>query len=200
MKNVVKTTALLGLAGVLGLTNPARAEEGPGDFGYTVLRLKGSQKVLLSCPKSSAAKLVVRIKDAEGHLLHTETLRGTQDQARVYNVAGLNADKLVFEVSADNVVKTREVALKGMPEAGFVMKVAAAGQKGYAHLSYFNNFDNAPVNIRVADQQGREVYNGTTTAEDYYRFFDFKKLAEGTYTFTLSYGGQSFTESFELKF
>ncbi|MCU0448244.1 MAG: hypothetical protein MUC97_00170 [Bernardetiaceae bacterium] len=200
MKNVVKTTALLGLAGVLGLTNPARAEEGPGDFGYTVLRLKGSQKVLLSCPKSGAAKLVVRIKDEQGHLLHTETLRGTKDQARVYNLANVNADKLVFEVTANDVVKTREVALKGMPETGFVMKVTAAGQKGYAHLSYFNNFDNAPVGIRVVDQQGREVYNGVTTAEDYYRFFDFKKLAEGTYTFVLTHGSQEFSESFELKF
>jgi hypothetical protein len=198
MKTVQKTSVMLGLAGVLGLANVALGQEAL-TANYTVLPLKNTSRVLFSCPKNNAAKMKVSIKDGEGQLLHTETLRGGADMARVYDLSNVQAKKFVFEVSADGqAANTREVTIKGMPETNLVMRVSAAGGEGFAHLSYFNNFDNATVHIRVTDAQGEEVHSSYTTSEDYYRFFDMSKLPAGKYTFVLTTGNQEVKETFEL--
>jgi hypothetical protein len=196
MKNVLKTTMTLGLAGMLGLANAALAQDGPT---YSVLPLKKSSRVLFSLPKNNAAKVKLNIKDSEGQLLHTETMKGGQDLAKVYDLSKVKPGKYVFEVVADGqAATTREVVPQGMPEAGLVMRVSAAGGQGYAHLSYFNNFDNATVGIRVLNAAGEEVHNSYSTSEDYYKFFNFSKMAAGKYTFVLTSGSQEVKQVFEL--
>ncbi len=198
MKTSIKISVMLGLAGVLGLTNAALGQDRPAT-NYTVLPLKQSSRVLFSCPKNGASQMKVSIKDNEGQLLHTEMIEGGQDVARVYNLRNVKADRYVFEVSADGQkASTREVVMLGMPETNLVMRVSAAGGQGFAHLSYFNNFDIETVNIQVLDAKGEEVHSSFTTSEDYYRFFDLNKLPAGKYTFVLTAGKQEVKETFEL--
>jgi hypothetical protein len=190
MKKLIQATLVLaaGMAVV-----PLWAADGPK---FNVAAVKNAEKVIFACDNAASEKLVLKIKDKAGNVVHQETI--TQPTARLYDVSLLGKGAYQFELISKDGTTTKSVEVRGKDASTLVMNVTEGAQKGLFHLAYFQNFAKERVDIRIFNEKGDELYNGNSTAEDFYRFFDLTKQPSGNYTFTITCGEQVISQTVHI--
>lgn len=190
MKKLIQAALVLaaGMAVV-----PLWAADGPK---FNVAAVKNAEKVIFACDNAAGEKLVLKIKDQTGKIVHQETI--AQSAARLYDVSLLGKGAYQFELIGKDGVTTQLVEVRGKDTAKLVMNVTEGAQKGLFHLAYFQNFAKEKVDISILNEKGEEVYNGSSTAEDFYRFFDLTKQPSGNYTFTITCGEQVISQTVRI--
>jgi hypothetical protein len=172
---------------------PLWAADGPR---FNVAAVKNAEKVIFTCENVAGEKLVLKIKDQTGKVVHQETI--TQPTARLYDVSPLGKGAYQFELIGKGGVTTQQVEVRGKDAATLIMSVTESAQKGLFHLAYFQNFAKEKVDIRIFNEKGDEIYQGYSTAEDFYRFFDLTKQPSGNYTFTITCGEQVISQTVRI--
>ncbi|WP_448520484.1 hypothetical protein [Rhodoflexus sp.] len=172
---------------------PLWAADGPR---FNVAAVKNAEKVVFACDNSAGEKLVLKIRDKEGNVVHQETI--VQSAARLYDVSMLGKGSYRFELVGKNGVTSRMVEVSGKEANNLVMNVTEGAQKGMFHLAYFQNFAQEKVYIRIFNEKGDEIYSGSSTAEDFSRFFNLSKQPSGNYTFTITCGEQVLSQTIRI--
>lgn len=171
---------------------PAQALDGPK---FSVAALKNAEKVIFACENAANEKLVLKIKDREGNVVHQETI--VQPTARLYDISPLGKGVYQFELSGKNGISVQTVEVRGKESALF-MNVTETPQKGVFHLAYFQNFAKEKVYIQIFNEKGEEIYAAQSNDEDFSRLFNLTKQPSGNYTFTITCGEQVLSQTVRI--
>ncbi|MCS7019950.1 MAG: gliding motility-associated C-terminal domain-containing protein [Cytophagales bacterium] len=168
---------------------PLWALDGPK---FNVAAVKNAEKVIFACDNAAGEKLVLKIKDQAGNVVHQETI--VQPTARLYDVSHLGKGVYRFELIGKGGVSAQTVEVRGR-ESALVMNVTESMQKGIFHLAYFQNFAKEKVYIQIFNEKGEEVYSSHSTEEDFSRLFNLTQQPSGNYTFTITCGEQTLSQT-----
>jgi hypothetical protein len=194
MKNLFKFSLLLA---VVFVTINVHASD--VDFS---LGVKKEQGRLVSFVLSEAKKMDLSIYDANNNLIHSENLNSQKNVNRTYDLTALPEGTyfLVAETEVkiakykiivdDNAAKLSDTAISEIYKPVFVEK------DGLVTLSIVN-LDKSPIEIKIFDDEGNEIYESDTLVDqNISKVFDVKNIQSKRYTFLMTYNDKSFFKTF----
>lgn len=144
------------------------------------------------------------IYDADDKLIHSEKVDSKKDISRTYDLNALPEGTYFLEVESDVTISRYEISITGAKAS----LSANAISEDYKPVPVFLfkdglvwvnivNLDNSPVNIKIYDKDGDEVYDSPgLTDENVTKIFDVNNIANEKYTFLMTYKDKTFTQTF----
>ena len=144
------------------------------------------------------------IYDADDKLIHSEKVDSKKDISRTYDLNALPEGTYFLEVESDVTISRYEISVTGTKASLY----ANAISEDYKPVPVFLfkdglvwvnivNLDNSPVNIKIYDKDGDEVYDSPElTDENVTKIFDVNNIANEKYTFVMTYKDKTFTQTF----
>lgn len=144
------------------------------------------------------------IYDADDKLIHSEKVDSKKDINRTYDLNALPEGTYFLEVESDVTISRYEISITGAKAS----LSANAIFEDYKPVPVFLfkdglvwvnivNLDNSPVNIKIYDKDGDEVYDSPElTDENVTKIFDVNNIANEKYTFVMTYKDKTFTQTF----
>ena len=196
MKKISKFGLMLG---VTLLTMNVHA--GTVDFSLDVKKEQG-KKVTFAIDKINEMNL--SIYDADDKLIHSEMVNSKKDFNRTYDLNALPEGTYFLEVESDSKISRYEISVA----SSSALLSANAISEDYKPSPVFLykdglvwvniiNLDNSPVNIKIYDKDGDEVYNSAKLMDrNVTKIFDVNNIENEKYTFVMTYKDKAFTHTF----
>jgi hypothetical protein len=196
MKKISKFGLMLG---VTLLTMNVHA--GTVDFSLDVKKEQG-KKVTFAINKIN--KMNLSIFDADDKLIHSEMVNSTKELNRTYDLNALPEGIYFLEVESDSKISRYEISV-ARATASLSANAISEDYKPVPVFLYKDglvwvnivNLDNSPVNIKIYDKEGDEVYTSAKlTDENVTKIFDVNNIENEKYTFVMTYKDKTFTHTF----
>ena len=192
--NILKNQ-LLAVATLLLLGSSALAAD---DTDISIRKSADGQQTLVRVCNLSEGTAVLRLKDAQGHVLHREAIKN-HAYMKKYNLANLP--------SGDYTIEVRSHA--GLSQETFTLS------RGEAHAMYFKpaiRMDNAtmsvqfrnsvasPVSLKLHDRYGKVLYQETVAPQaEFAKGLNLSKLKAGQYSLSITGDDYVYSKSIALK-
>lgn len=147
------------------------------------------------------------IYDADDKLIHTEAVNSKKDFKRTYDLNDLPEGTYFLEVESDLTISRYEISV-AKATATLSANAISEDFKPVPAFLYKDglvwvnivNLDQAPVNIKIYDKDGDEVYDSPKmTDENVTKIFDVNNIQNEKYTFVMTYKDKTFTQTFPKK-
>lgn len=196
MKKILK----FGLVLVAALTT-MNGHASTVDFTLNVKKEQG-KKVTFAINKIN--KMNLSIFDADDKLIHSESVNSKKELNRTYDLNALPEGIYFLEVESDLTISRYEISV-ARATASLSANAISEDFKPAPVFLYKDglvwvniiNLDNSPVNIKIYDKDGDEVYNSAKLMDrNVTKIFDVNNIENEKYTFVMTYKDKAFTHTF----
>lgn len=194
MKNLFKFSLVLGVALV---TMNVHASD--VDFSLDV---KKNQGRIITFEFSETKKINLSIYDAEGKIIHTETVDSQKNINRTYDLKDLPEGTYFLDAETELKIATYEISVVG---ATAVLSETPISEKykpvyvekeGLIKVNFFN-IDESPAFIKIYDKDDTLVYNsGMLMDQNISKVFDIYNMQNEDYTITVTDNNRTYTKTF----
>jgi hypothetical protein len=144
------------------------------------------------------------IFDADDKLIHSESVNSKKELNRTYDLNALPEGIYFLEVESDLTISRYEISV-ARATASLSANAISEDFKPAPVFLYKDglvwvniiNLDNSPVNIKIYDKDGDEVYNSAKLMDrNVTKIFDVNNIENEKYTFVMTYKDKIFTHTF----
>ena len=171
---------------------------GDADPAISIRKSQGDKQTLVRVANLTTGSAVLRLKDAQGRVLHRESIKGTAYMKK-YNLASLPEGEYTVEVrSAEGVSQETFMLSKGNAQAIY-FKPAVQIDEALVKVMFKNSIA-SPVSLKLYDRYGKVIYQETVACQEQYaKGLNLSKLAAGRYSLSLTGDNYVYSKSIALK-
>ena len=187
---------LLAVAALLLLHSSAMAND--PDTDISVRQSEGEKQTLVRVYTLSEGTAVLRLKDAQGHVLHREAIKG-HAYMKKYDMANLPAGEYTFEVRSDEGVSQETFTLSSGVARTMYFKPAVRVDAETVNVMFKNSIA-SPVSLKLYDRYGKVLYQETIASQDEFaKGLNLSKLVAGQYSLSITGDDYVYAKSIALK-
>ncbi len=192
-----KVTNQILLAIALLLTGTT-AIAGDSDPDISIRKSQGEKQTLVRVANLTTGSAVLRLKDAQGRVLHREAIKGNAYMKK-YNLASLPEGEYIIEVRSSEGVSQEAFTLSaGATQAVYFKPAVQIDQETVKVM--FKNSIASPVSLKLYDRYGEVLYQETVACqENYAKGLNLSKLGSGRYSLSLTGDNYVYSKSIALK-
>ena len=171
---------------------------GDADPSISVRSAQGEKQTLVRVANLSTGTAVLRLKDAQGRVLHRETIKGNAYMKK-YNMANLPIGEYTVEVRSDEGVSQETFTLnEGKAQVAYFKPAVQLDDETVKVM--FKNSIASPVSLKLYDRFGDVLYQETVACQEQYaKGLNLSKLAAGQYSLSLTGDNYVYSKSIALK-
>ncbi|MGB3781033.1 MAG: hypothetical protein WA960_21900 [Tunicatimonas sp.] len=171
---------------------------GDSDPDISIRKSQGEKQTLVRVANLSTGTAVLRLKDAQGRVLHREAIKGDAYMKK-YNMASLPAGEYTFEVrSAEGISQETFTLNEGTAQAIYFKPAVQIDEEMVKVM--FKNSIASPVSLKLYDRYGEVLYQETVACQEQYaKGLNLSKLAAGQYSLSLTGDNYVYSKSIALK-
>ncbi len=197
MKNLFKFSLVLGVALVTMNVNAS-------DIDFS-LGVKKEQGKVITFVISETNKLDLSIYDAEGKMIHTESVDSQTFINRTYDLNALPEG--IYYLVAESEYKISKYKISVVGSTASLMETPISEEfkpvftekEGVIKLGFLN-LDKGPTFVKIYDKEDNLVYDsGMLTDQNIAKIFDINNIPNETYTFLVTKNDRTFTKTFSRR-
>ncbi len=169
------------------------------NFAYNVYAFRNALKFKLAFQNASEEKIVIKILDQTGKLVHKEVLKNQENLNRNYDLSKVGAGIYKVEIEMGELKAENEIAVglsDNQLDNTFQAYISPVIRQNTIRVFYKNGAD---VNISMRDAQGNIVYQDSTKdANMYAKKYDVSSLKKGTYVLSLTSGDKTIEKIYSI--
>ncbi len=171
---------------------------GDADPAISIRKSQGEKQTLVRVANLTAGSAVLRLKDAQGRVLHRESIKGSTYMKK-YNLASLPEGEYTVEVrSAEGVSQETFILNEGTTQSVYFKPAVQIDEETVKVM--FKNSIASPVSLKLYDRFGDVLYQETVACQEQYaKGLDLSKLAAGQYSLSLTGDNYVYSKSIALK-
>ncbi len=171
---------------------------GDADPSISIRKSQGEKQTLVRVANLTTGSAVLRLKDAQGRVLHREAIKGDAYMKK-YNLASLPAGEYTFEVRSTEGTSQETFTLSaGMAQAIYFKPAVQIDEETVKIM--FKNSITSPVSLKLYDRYGEVLYQETVAAQEQYaKGLNLSKLGAGQYSLSLTGANYVYSKSIALK-
>lgn len=171
---------------------------GDADPSISIRKSQGEKQTLVRVANLTTGSAVLRLKDAQGRVLHREAIKGNAYMKK-YNLASLPEGEYTFEVrSAEGVSQETFTLSAGTAQAVYFKPAVQIDEEMVKVM--FKNSITSPVSLKLYDRYGKVLYQETVACQEQYaKGLNLSKLGAGQYSLSLTGANYVYSKSIALK-
>ncbi len=186
----------LAAAMLLVLSGSAMAND--TDTDISVRKSEGEKQTLVRVCHLSEGAAVLRLKDAQGRVLHRESIKG-HAYMKKYDMANLPGGEYTFEVSSNEGVSQETFTLSSGVARAMYFKPAIQIDAEIVKVMFKNSIA-SPVSLKLYDRDGHVLYQETVASQDEFaKGLNLSKLVAGQYSLSITGDDYVYSKSIALK-
>ena len=186
---------LLAVATLLLLSGSAFAAD---DTEISIRKSADNEQTLVRVCNLSEGTAVLRLKDAQGHVLHREAIKG-HAYMKKYDLSNLSGGEYTIEVRSGEGVSEETFTLShGVARSVYFKPAIQVGADMVKVM--FKNSIASPVSLKLHDRYGRVLYQATVASQDEFaKGLNLAKLEAGQYSLSITGADYVYSKSIALK-
>ena len=159
---------------------------------------KSDDRALVRVSNLSGGTAILRLKDAQGHVLHREAIK-KHAYMKKYNLANLPGGEYTIEVRSDEGVSQETFTMsRGVARSVYFKPAVQVGTDVVKVM--FKNSIASPVSLKLHDRFGRVLYQETVASQDEFaKGLNLAKLSAGQYSLSITGADYVYAKSIALK-
>ena len=188
-------TQLLAIAALLLVYSSAVAAD---DTDISIRKSADEKQPLVRVCNLSEGTAVLRLKDAQGHVLHREAIKG-HAYMKKYNMASLPGGEYTIEVRSDEGVSQETFTLSSGVARSVYFKPAIQVDAEMVKVMFKNSVA-SPVSLKLHDRYGNVLYQETIASQnEFAKGLNLSKLGAGQYSLSITGNDYVYSKSIALK-
>lgn len=186
------------LVAVALLLMSGAAIAGDSDPAISIRKSQGEKQTLVRVSNLTTGSAVLRLKDAQGRVLHRESIKGDAYMKR-YNLTSLPSGEYTVEVRSAEGVSQETFTLSAGTAQAIYFKPAVQIDEETVKVMFKNSIA-SPVSLKLYDRYGKVLYQETVAAQEQYaKGLNLSKLGAGQYSLSLTGANYVYSKSIALK-
>lgn len=171
---------------------------GGADPAISVRESQDAKQTLVRVANLTTGSAVLRLKDAQGHVLHRESIKGNTYMKR-YNLSKLPEGEYTIEVRSNEGVSQEAFTLSNGTAQSVYFKPAVQIDEAMVKVMFKNSIA-SPVSLKLYDRFGEVLYQETVACQEQYaKGLNLSKLSAGQYSLSLTGDNYVFSKSIALQ-
>ena len=171
---------------------------GDADPTISVRKAQGEKQTLVRVANLTTGSAVLRLKDAQGRVLHREAIKG-DSYMKKYNLASLPSGEYTIEVRSDEGISQETFMLNSGTAQAVYFKPAVQIDQAVVKVMFKNSIA-SPVSLKLYDRYGEVLYQETVACQEQYaKGLNLSKLSAGRYSLSLTGDNYVYSKSIALK-
>ena len=168
------------------------------DTEISVRKSDEAKQTLVRVYNLSEGSAILRLKDAEGHVLHREAIKG-HTYMKKYNMASLPAGEYTLEVQSKEGVSQETFTLSSGVARPVYFKPAVQVGTDMVNVMFKNSIASS-VSLKLHDRYGNVLYQETVASQDEFaKGLNMSKLQAGQYSLSITGDDYVYSKSIALK-
>ena len=189
-------TQLLAMATLLLAYGGAVAAD---DTEISIRKSDAEKQTMIRVTNLSEGTAVLRLKDAQGRVLHREAIKGQHAYMKKYNMSSLPSGEYTIEVRSDEGITQETFTLSSGVASPVYFKPAIQVDTDMVKVMFKNSIA-SPVSLKLHDRYGRVLYQEVVSSQDEYsKGLNLSKLASGQYSLSITGDDYVYSKSIALK-
>ena len=192
---MIKSTIMIAAAALLTLGS---VFAGDTDTKISVRHAKNEAYTLVRVSNLSEKSALLRLKDANGRVLHREVIKG-HGYMKKYDLANLPSGKYTLEVRSDGGVSEETFSVSAGVPVATPFKPAVQLEEDMLKVVFKNSVASA-VSIKLRDESGRVLYQEMVASQSRFaKGLNLAKLYAGEYSLSITGSDYDYAKSIALK-
>lgn len=174
------------------------AVAGDADTKISVRQSEGEKQTLVRVCHLSEGTAILRLKDAQGHVLHREAIKG-HAYMKKYDLASLPSGEYTVEVRSSEGVSQETFTLSSGTPTAVHFKPAIQVDADVVKVMFKNSIA-SPVSLKLHDRFGEVLYQETVASQEQFaKGLNLAQLTAGQYSLSITGDNYVYSKSIALK-